>query len=92
MLLTGASSWCSLLVYALAAPGARSTGARVWLGLAIGQLYLLGRLWIRLVFFASETALFQGRLAHAGYVASAPVARPEPPIVENARLTVHVSR
>ena len=72
-----------LLVYAVAAPGANSTGAGFWLGFAIGQLYLLGRLWIRLVFFASETALFQGRLAHAGYIASAAVPGPEPPIVEN---------
>jgi hypothetical protein len=72
-----------LLVYAVAAPGANSTGAGFWLGFAIGQLYLLGRLWIRLVFFASETALFQSRLAHAGYIASAAVPRPEPPIVEN---------
>jgi hypothetical protein len=73
-----------LLVYAIASPGAGSTGAGTWLGIVIGQLYLLGRLWIRLVFFASETALFQGRLAHAGYIASAAVVRPEPPIVENA--------
>ena len=73
-----------LLLYAIASPGAGSSGAGIWLGLAIGQLYLLGRLWIRLVFFASEAALFQGRLAHAGYLASAPASRPEPPIVENA--------
>ena len=83
-LLTGCLFVALLLVYAIAAPGAGSTGAGLWLGVAIGQLYLLGRLWIRLVFFASETALFQGRLAHAGYIASAPVARREPPIVENA--------
>ena len=81
-LLTSSLFVALLLVYAIAAPGASSTGAGVWLGVAIGQLYLLGRLWIRLVFFASETAFFQGRLAHAGYIASAPVARPEPPIVE----------
>jgi len=37
---------------------------------------------VRLVFFASETSLFQERLAHAGYVASAAVPLPEPPIVE----------
>jgi hypothetical protein len=74
-----------LAVYAIAAPGAGSTGAGVWIGLAIGQFYLLGRLWIRLVFFASETALFQSRLAHAGFIASAPVARPEPPMIEAAR-------
>jgi hypothetical protein len=73
-----------LLVYAIASTGAGSTGMGAWLGAAIGQLYLLGRLWIRLVFFAAETALFQGRLAHAGYIANAAVARPEPPIVENA--------
>jgi hypothetical protein len=72
-----------LLVYAVAAPGASTTGARFWLGIVVSQLYLLGRLWIRLVFLASETALFQGRLAHAGYVASAEVPRPEPPIVDN---------
>jgi hypothetical protein len=83
-LLTGCLFVALLLMYAIASPGAGSTGAGVWLGVAIGQLYLLGRLWIRLVFLASETALFQGRLAHAGYIASAPIARPEPPIVENA--------
>ena len=82
--LTGCLFVSLLLVYAIASPGAGSTGAGVWLGVAIGQLYLLGRVWIRLVFFAAETALFQGRLAHAGYIASASVARPEPPIVENA--------
>jgi hypothetical protein len=83
-LLTGCLFVALLLVYAIASPGAGSTGAGVWLGVAVGHVYLLGRLWIRLVFFASETALFQGRLAHAGYIATAPVARPEPPIVENA--------
>lgn len=70
-----------LLLYAVAAPGAESTGAGLWLGIVVGQIYLAGRLWLRLVFLASETALFQGRLAHAGYIASAPVPRPEPPIV-----------
>jgi hypothetical protein len=83
-LLTGGLFVALLVLYALAAPGAGSTGLGTWIGIGIGQLYLLGRLWIRLVFLASETALFQGRLAHAGYVASAPIARPEPPIVDNA--------
>jgi hypothetical protein len=82
-LMTGSLFVALLLLYALAAPGAASTGAGMWLGIGISQLYLLGRLWIRLVFVASETALFQGRLAHAGYVASAPIARPEPPVVDN---------
>jgi hypothetical protein len=83
-LLTGCLFVALLLVYGIASPGAGSIGAGAWLGVAIGQLYLLGRLWIKLVFFAAETALFQGRLAHSGYIANPAVARPEPPIVENA--------
>jgi hypothetical protein len=43
-------------------------------GVAIAsQLYIIALLWVRLVFWATETSLFQSRLAHAGYVA-----RPEP--------------
>jgi hypothetical protein len=79
-----------LLVYALVAPGAGWTGPAMWAGLAISQLYLLARLWVRLVFLASETSLFQGRLAHAGYVANAPAPHPEPPIIE--RLAAPESR
>ena len=81
---TGSLFVALLGIYAIAAPGAGSTGAGAWIGVLIGQLYLLGRLWIRLVFFASETALFQSRLAHAGYIARPPAARREPPMVENA--------
>ena len=82
--LTGVLFIVLLFLYALVAPGASSTGVGVWIGVIITQLFLVGRLWIRLVFFASETALFQGRLAHAGYIAHATAARREPPIVENA--------
>lgn len=71
-----------VLLYALVAPGAEPAGVRMWVGFATSQLYLLARLWVRLVFFASETSLFQGRLAHAGYIASAAVTAPKPPIVE----------
>jgi hypothetical protein len=82
-LLTAALFVALLLGYAMVAPGGGSTGATVWIGFAISQLYLLGRLWIRLVFLASETALFQARLAHAGYIAGGAIPRPEPPIVDN---------
>jgi hypothetical protein len=58
-----------IAIYALVAPGAGGAGASMWIGFAIGQAYVLGRLWVKLVFWASETALFQSRLAHAGYVA-----------------------
>jgi hypothetical protein len=83
-LLTGAIFAGLLAVYAVVAPGAASTGAGTWLGVAIAQLYLFGRLWIRLLFLASETALFQGRLAHAGYAASPPALPREPPMIETA--------
>lgn len=35
----------------------------------VTQLYLLVRIWLRLVFLASEVTFFQGELAHAGYTA-----------------------
>jgi hypothetical protein len=60
-------------VYALIAPGAGGAGLMIWVGFAIGQLYVLARLWVKLLFWATETSLFQRRLAHAGYTA-----RPEP--------------
>jgi hypothetical protein len=81
-----------LSLYAMAAPNAGSSGAGAWLAVVIGQIYLVGRLWIRLVFCASETALFQGRLAHTGYVAGAPVARPEPASVEQLAPGARTSR
>jgi hypothetical protein len=81
-LATGALFVAVILIYALVAPGAGGTSPRIVAGFVVSQVYLAGRLWVRLVFFASETALFQSRLAHSGYVASAPVQRPEPPIVE----------
>lgn len=80
--LNGALFIAVLVLYALVAPGADTSGAGIVLGFVVSQVYLLSRLWTRLVFLASETSLFQGRLAHAGYVASAPAVRAEPPIVE----------
>ena len=71
-----------LAVYAAVAPGAGSTGWSMCLGFAIGQLYLLARLWVKLVFWASEAALFQSRLAHAGYVAAARPIWPDSPTAE----------
>jgi hypothetical protein len=81
-LMNGSLFVALLLIYAVVAPGAGAAGAGLWLGFVVSQLYLFARLWVRLLFLASEVALFQGRLAHAGYIASAVVRRPEPPIVE----------
>lgn len=64
--------------YYLAAPG----GSANLSAFAIGQLYIVLRVIVRLQFAASQTALFQGRLAHAGYVAK-PVPRwPDSPAAE----------
>jgi hypothetical protein len=58
----------SVAAYGLLAPGAGSSGLTMWAAFALGQLYVVTRLWVKLLFWASEAALFQGRLAHAGYV------------------------
>jgi hypothetical protein len=69
-------------VYGMVAPGASGSGTATWLGFAVGQAYVLVRLWIKLVFWASETALFQSRLAHAGYVAAPPPMWPDSPAAD----------
>ncbi|HEX8027273.1 MAG TPA: hypothetical protein VF491_02370 [Vicinamibacterales bacterium] len=64
--------------YFLAAPGANAN----LFAFAIGQLYIVLRVFVRLQFAASQIALFQGRLAHAGYVAR-PIPRwPDSPAAE----------
>ena len=59
-----------LMVYAVLAPGAAG-GLVAWIGFLTGQLYIALRVAVRLLFSASEIALFQSRLAHAGYTARA---------------------
>lgn len=49
---------------------------------AVGQVYIVLRVVVRLQFAASQTALFQGRLAHAGYVARPVPAWPDSPSAE----------
>jgi hypothetical protein len=75
----------TLTAYAAVAPSAGGIGWTMWIGFAIGQLYVLARLCVKLLFWASETALFQGRLAHAGYVAAAKPVWPESPSAEAIR-------
>jgi hypothetical protein len=72
----------TLAAYAAVAPGAGRIGWTMWIGFAIAQVYILARLCVKLVFWASETALFQGRLAHAGYVAAAKPVWPDSPAAE----------
>jgi hypothetical protein len=74
-----------LAAYALVAPGAGRAGWEAWLALVLGQLFVAARLGIKFMFLASQTALFQGHLAHTGYVAGAPARWPESPMAEAIR-------
>lgn len=69
-------------VYGVIAPGAGGAGAAMWASFFVGEVYIAARLWVKLVFWAGETALFQSRLAHAGYIASTAPAWPESPAAE----------
>jgi hypothetical protein len=64
--------------YFLIAPG----GTANLMAFAVGQLYIVMRVIVRLQFMASQTALFQGRLAHAGYVARPVPKWPDSPAAE----------
>jgi hypothetical protein len=66
-------------LYFLVAPGAYVPNA---VAFAIGQLYIVLRVMVRLQFAASQIALFQNRLAHAGYVARPVPKWPDSPTAE----------
>ncbi len=72
-------AWLGVVgLYFVVAPGA----GHALLAFAIGQAYIVLRVAVRLLFAASQTALFQRTLAHAGYVA-APVPRwPDSPAAD----------
>jgi hypothetical protein len=72
-----------LALYAITVPGAGENW--VWLALLVGQLYIVLRIVVRLMFAASQIALFQGRLAHAGYTAAPIPTWPESPAAEAIR-------
>ena len=74
-------------IYILVAPGVGGGGISIWVAFAAGQLYVAARLWVKLVFWSSETALFQRRLAHAGYVARPQAVWPDSPAAEAIRTT-----
>lgn len=65
-------------LYALAAPG----GSANVMAFAVGQIYIVLRVMVRLQFAASQIALFQSRLAHAGYTARPLPTWPDSPSAE----------
>ncbi len=74
-----------LTVWMVAAPGAGGAGASMWLGFLLSQVYLLARLFLKLHFIASQTALFQVTLAHAAYAGPPAYIWPESPSAEAIR-------
>ena len=72
-----------MAAYAALSPGAPRSDIHMWLVLAVGQAYILGRHYLKLLVYASETALFQGALAHAAYTAAPALVWPEAPAVES---------
>jgi hypothetical protein len=76
-----------LAAYSIVAPGAGGGGLSMWAGLLVTQLYLLLRLSVKLLFYASQISLFQASLAHAHYAAGPLPAWPESPAAEAIRPT-----
>jgi hypothetical protein len=72
-------------VWALVAPGVGRAGVAMWLAFALGQVYVVARLFVKLHVLASETALFQASLAHAAYTAVPQPVWPESPAAEIVR-------
>ena len=67
-----------IALYAWLAPSAQYD----LVAFAAGQLYIVFRVALRLLFAASSISLFQSRLAHAGYVAKPLPAWPDSPAAE----------
>ena len=63
--------------------GSAPPGGAAMYALVVGELYVLARHYLKLAFYASETAFFQARLAHAGYTAAPPVVWPDSPAAES---------
>ena len=81
-LLNGGLFLAVLVAYAALAPGSGGGGPSVWVGFAVGQAYVLARLFTKLVFYASQTAYFQSQLAHSEYVATPSAVWPDSPAAE----------
>jgi hypothetical protein len=74
-----------IAAWALAAPGVGRAGPSMWLAFALGQAYVIARLFVKLHVLASQTALFQSSFAHARYTAAPQPVWPESPAAEMIR-------
>ncbi|MCA1558748.1 MAG: hypothetical protein LC753_04825 [Acidobacteria bacterium] len=82
-LLNGAAFLTVALLYAVISPGAPRSGIAMWGVLVLGQMYIVARHYLKLLFYASETAFFQSALAHAAYTAAPVVLWPDSPAAES---------
>jgi hypothetical protein len=81
-LLNAAALATLMAAYGVLSPGAPPGDIRMWLVLLVGEAYIAGRHYIKLLVYASETALFQSSLAHAAYTAAPSLVWPDSPAVE----------
>ena len=81
-LLNAAAFLTVVAAYGALSAAAARTDMHIWLVLALGQAYIVARHYIKLLAYASETALFQGALAHAAYTAAPSLVWPDSPAVE----------
>jgi hypothetical protein len=82
-LLNGAGYLCVVMAYAaVAREGFPGSGVRMWTTIVLGQLYVLLRHYLKLLFYASETSYFQSVFAHAPYTAGPALVWPESPAAE----------
>lgn len=82
-LLNGLAFVLLIALYAVFSPGAPGAGVWMWFVLLLGQAYIVGRHYLKLVFYASQTALFQSALAHASYTAAPRIEWPDSPSAES---------
>lgn len=81
-LLNGAVLLLLLAAYAIVGRSGPNSGWQMWAVLLAGELYILARHYLKLLFYASQTALFQSALAHAEYTAAPTLVWPDSPAVE----------
>jgi hypothetical protein len=78
-LLNIASTIVILRLWVQAAPGPEAPAS---VAVLLILVYLLGRLWVKLAFMASEVVFFQRELAHANYTAAPLPIWPDSPEAE----------
>ena len=82
-LLYGAVFLLLTAAYAIVGRSGPRSGLQLWTVLLLGELYILARHYLKLVFYASGTTLFQSALAHAEYTAAPTLVWPDSPAVES---------